>query len=138
MSGIQMAVLGSGGGHLTGTGGSVINTSVATGIRSGTFALVSDGTFTGTGTGGGTWWTPTTTGIGTNWSAKATVNTTTNTSFSGTTGSWVSLTSGTSWGMQNTATNVEGTGAFTIAFSPDGGTTTASSMSVSWDVGYTP
>lgn len=131
-------LLGTGLGRLTGSSGNVVNTSVATGIRSGTFALVNDGTFTGTGSAGGSWFAPTIAAIGTQWWAKATVNTTSNTTFTGTTGSWVQLTSGTSWGMQNTATNNEGTGNFTIAFSPDGGTTTAGTMNVPWDVGFTP
>jgi hypothetical protein len=116
----------------------VSNTSLATGIRSGTFALVNDGTFTATGNGGGSWFTPTTVAVGSSWWAKATVTTNTTTTFTGNTSSWIQLTTGANWGMQNTSSNAEGTGSFTIAFSPDGGTTTVGSMNVSWDVGYTP
>jgi hypothetical protein len=114
------------------------NTSVSTGIRSASFTLVNDGTFTSSSSGTGNWLSPTSAGVGSNWWAKATVNTTTNTSLTGTTGGWTQLTSGEAWSAQNTATNNEGTGNFTIAFSPDGGTTTVGSMNVSWDVGYTP
>lgn len=125
-------------GTLTGSAGGVVNTSVATGIRTGTFALVNDGTFTGTGSGGGNWFTPTVAGIGSSWSARWVTNTSTTTTVTGTVGSFVSLSSGTSWGMSNTATNNEGTGTATISFSPDGGTTIAGTMAVSWDVGFTP
>lgn len=138
MSGILTAILGTALGRLTGNSGSVVNTSVSTGIRSGTFALVNDGTFTGTGTGGGSWFTPTIAAIGSGWSAKLAITTQANTTISGTTGSFVSLTSGASWSFQNTATNNEGTGTGTISFSPDGGTTTAGTMSFSWDVGFAP
>lgn len=139
MSGIFNVLAAAGGsGNLTGNSGTVTNTGLSPGIRSGTLALVNDGTFTQTGHPTGNWWNPTTAGIGSLWSAKVTVNTSTNTNFTGTTGGWVSLSSGASWGMSNTVTSAEGTGTFTIAFSPDGGASTAGSMTVGWDVGYTP
>lgn len=125
------------GGRLTGASGSVVNTSVSTGIRSGTFTLVNDGTFTGL-PGSGSWFTPTTAGVGAQWSAKAVINSQTNTTASGTYGSFVALTSGTSWSFSNSATNNEGTGSMTISFSPDGGGSTAGTMTVSWDVGFAP
>lgn len=128
----------SSGGRLTGTGGAANNTSVSPGIRTGTFALVNDGTFTGTGTAGGSWFTPTTMAIGSQWSAKAVINTQTNTTPSGTFGSFVTLSAGASWGFSNSLTTNEGTGNMTISLSPDGGTTTAGTMLVSWDVGNVP
>lgn len=134
-----MAILGAGSnGRLTGSSASATNTSVSTGIRSGSLTLVNDGTFTGTGSGGGSWWTPTTAGVGSQWSAKAVINSQTNTTASGTYNSFVALTSGTSWSFSNTATNNEGTGSMTISFSPDGGGSTAGTMTVTWDVGFAP
>lgn len=132
-----LVALGSGG-SLTGFSGTVTNTSLSTGIRTGTLALAADGTFTQTGHAVSNWFQPTTAAIGANWSAKVTINSSTTTNFTGTVGSFVSLSGGASWGMSNSSTNVEGTGTFTIAFSPDGGASTAGSMVVGWDVGYTP
>lgn len=125
-------------GTLTGSIGTLTNTSVATGIRSGTLALVNDGTFTQTGHPADNWFNPTVAGIGSSWSAKWVTNSSTNTTVSGTTGSFVSLSAGTTWGVSNTGTNNEGTGNATISFSPDGGTTTVGTMAVSWDVGFAP
>jgi len=126
-------------GNLTGTPGSVTNTSNATGVRSGNLTLIPDGTFTATGSTAKNWFSPTTAGIGTAWSAKATVNSQTNTNITGPTlGTWVALSSSAQWAFANTGNVVEGFGTMTIAFSRDGGATTAGSMSVTWDVGYTP
>ncbi len=138
MTGVLMMTAGASGGRLTGTAGSVTNTSLATGVRSGTFALVNDGTFTGNGAATKNWFAPTTPGIGSSWSAKATVSSQNNTTITGTLNAWVALGSGTSWGFTNTAATVEGLGTLSIAFSRDGGTTTAGTMTMDWDVGYTP
>jgi len=139
MTGAMQMLIGSGQrGTLTGSAGSAVNTSVATGIRSATFALVNDGTFTGTNTAGGNWFTPTVAGIGSSWSAKLVINTQANTTITGTLNTFLSLSGSTSWGFSNTATNNEGTGTGTISFSPDGGTTTVGTMAISWDVGFTP
>lgn len=140
MSGVlNILVTGGGAGHLTGTGAGVANTSASTGIRSGTFALINDGTFTATGGASGNWFVPTTASIGTSWWAKAVINTQANTSSTGTFGSFVQLTAGsTSWAFSNSGASLEGTGNMTISFSPDGGTTTAGTMVVTWDVGFAP
>lgn len=141
MSGIQQALIGSGGGGgaLTGQSGSVSNTSQTTGVRSGTFTLITDGTFTGTGATTKNWFLPTVAGVGAGWSAKATVTSNNNTTVSGAAvGSWLSLSSNVQWAFANTGATVEGLGGMTIAFSRDGGATTAGSMTMTWDVGYTP
>ncbi len=138
MSGIMMAVLAGSDGALTGTNGGMTNTSVATGIRSASFTLANDGSFTNSSSGTGSWFSPNVSGVGAQWWAKATVNSTSNTSLTGAFGGWTQLTSGEGWGASNTATNNEGTGNFTVAFSPDGGTTTVGTMNVAWDVGYSP
>lgn len=135
-----MQVLAGGGtlGTLTGSNGGVSNISVSTGIRSGTFTLVNNGTFTGTGTAGGSWFTPTVVGVGSLWSVKAVINSSTNTNTTGSFGAFGSLSSGAAWSFTNTATNTEGSGNMTLSFSPDGGATTSGTCTVSWDVGFAP
>lgn len=124
--------------RLTGNSALATNTSLATGIRSGTIALAADGTFTQTGHAADAWATPTTAGIGAVWWVKL-VASGSNTSFTGDSlSTWLQLTSGRSWSFANTATNNEGTGTGTFSFSPDGGTTTAGTAPMSWDVGFTP
>lgn len=125
-------------GALTGTRGSVTNTSNATGVRSGAFTLITDGTFTGTGTTTKNWFDPTTAGIGAAFSVKATNSLTNITVTGAAVGSWIPLSSNVQWGYANTGATVEGFGTVSIAFSRDGGATTAGTMTVDVDVGYTP
>lgn len=134
-----MALLASQGGLLNGVGGTINNASAASGIRSASVNVATDGTytFTGPGTTNGNWYSPTTTGIGSSWWVKFTVASSTNSTNSGSIGSWTQLTSTVGVSASNSSASVEGTGSFTVQFSPDGGTTVAATGTVNWDVGMT-
>lgn len=121
------------------------NNSISLGIRSASFTLVNDGTSTKTPTGGGSqvagpnWFSPApTTGAGTGIWCKLTINSTSQTTISGTTGGVISV-GGSSWTFTSGASNQEGTGSATLTFYGDaGGTNLLATASVTWDVGYTP
>lgn len=124
------------------------STSTATGIRGANLFLNSNGTssVSRSGTGGtgalscGPWLAPTTTGIGSSFWAKFVPGTNTGTTITGTINSPVSLAAGTSWGIQNSSTTVEGQGSAGVIYiySDSGGTNLVGSGTVTWDVGYTP
>jgi hypothetical protein len=103
---------------------------LGTGAKIANCTFSSDGTYTAAGTplevvgadASGNWATPTTTGGGASWSIKVTVTSGSFTS-SSTTGSWVSM--ATNWIGSKNASIGAGFVVFDVAFSPDGGTTTA-------------
>jgi hypothetical protein len=102
-------------------------TSDGLGSKQATCSFNSDGTFSVACTTIGltfndNWGLPTTTGIGSSWSIKVTV-TSGAFSLSGTTGSWVSLAS--AWTAFKSGTTASSSVTFTVEFSPDGGATTA-------------
>jgi hypothetical protein len=116
------------------------NTGLTTGFRSASFTLVNDGTITKvSGSGSTSWFIPTSTGVGTSVWVRMTVNSTANTTLTGSTGSWLNLSGGNTWSFQNSATNLEGTGTYTLDFATDsGGLNRVGSGTGGWDVGYTP
>lgn len=145
MSGVQMALAGSSSGGIQAFSVGLSNNSVATGIRSASFTLVSDGTSTRTPNGGGSavagpnWYAPTTASIGSSYWVKLVINSSATTTISGSATNTVMSVSGAGWTFTNTATNNEGTGSGTLSFYTDsGGTNLVATGSVSWDVGYTP
>lgn len=127
-------------GIITSPSVTIQNTSPVTGIRSGSFSLVNDGTLTKiNGTGSTSWFTPTTTGIGSSVWVNVALTSNTNTTVGGTTGSWVSLAASPSWNFTNTATNNEGIGTFTLSFASDSaGANIVGTGSGGWDVGFAP
>jgi hypothetical protein len=122
------------------------NNSIGLGVRSAGFTLVSDGTITKTPTGGGSqvtsdaWYSPApTTGAATGVWCKFVINTSSQTTLSGSSTNTVISVSGAGLTFTSDATNHEGTGTFTITFYGDsGGTNRLATATGSWDVGYTP
>lgn len=129
----------------------LIDTKIAvTGIRAATLSLNSDGTASYSGTaspsagppnGTAAWLTTTGAGLGSGYWARITIATSALTTYSGTMtpGTWYPLSSTQGFTAQNSASNTEGTGTFSIDFSQDGGSSITKSFTGSnWDVGYTP
>jgi hypothetical protein len=120
----------------------LVNTSAATGTRSASVTLGSDGTCTRSpGTAPSNWFSPTQAGIGSLFWAKASVTSSVNTTVGGTigTGAWTSLSGGGNFTATNSGTSVEGTGNYTISIANDSaGSNVVGSVSGSWDVGFVP
>lgn len=133
----------SSGGPVSGSYG-VSNNSGSTGIRGGSLNLLNDGTatetFHGSSTAASPWYSPLPApGIGSFYWCKLTINSSSGTTVSGSTGSILSLASGAGWSFTSTGAITEGTGTATLNIYGDaGGSSLLSSFGVSWDVGYTP
>lgn len=134
----------SNGGPIAFSGG-VSNNSAATGVRSGSFQINSDGTTQSTVHGvssvaGSPWYAPLPApGIGASYWCKMTINSTTGTTASGSFGTVLALSSNINWGFTSTGPLTEGFGNATLNIYGDaGGTSLLASANVSWDVGYTP
>lgn len=145
MSGIQMAVLAAGGGGIapaTSISGSINNTAITTGIRSGSITFNTDGSISGSSyTGSTQWLTSVATGNGAGFHIRVT-GSGTNTTYSGNTlNTWIDMgVTNPTFTVANSGSSLEGVGAFTIEVSIDGGTTVLKTYAsaVSWDVGYAP
>lgn len=123
--------------------GSVRNTSLTPGIRTGQFNFNSNGTSNVSGAGAAgsvsNWFSIVQAGIGSSYWVRFTQTSNVFTTVSGlTSGTWTAIGAGVSLTLQNSGIGTEGIGDGTIELSPDGGTTIVSTGSVSWDVGYTP
>jgi len=117
----------------------VQNTSASAGIRNGGFSLAADGTVTKTNASGDSTWysSAPVAGIGSNYWVKLTINSSVNTSMSGSaTGTVLALSGAPGWSFANNASNKEGTGSFTLTFYSDsGGTSVVGTNTGTWDVG---
>lgn len=128
-----------------GFSGGVSNNSAATGVRSGSFQINSDGTTQSTRLGvsnvvGSPWYAPLPApGIGASYWCKMTINSSTGTTSSGSFGTVLSLSGNINWGFTSSGPLTEGVGNATLNIYGDaGGTSLLASANVSWDVGYTP
>jgi len=119
------------------------NTAASTGLRSATFRLNSDGSSqrsNGASLATTTnWYSPTTSSIGTSYWAKATITTpASGGTLNGNYGSWIQLTSGSSWSISNSSTTSEATGAIQVIIAASSGGSTLGTIDVNFDAGYTP
>lgn len=115
------------------------NLSISTGVLSCGLTVNTDGTITySSGSGSANWVTPTGTGVGTPYFVKLTISGVTNTVTTGTTATWLPMTSAQTWSFSNTPATLEGSGSFALSFAADAaGASIVGSGSGTWHVGKT-
>ena len=120
---------------LSGSAGSIVNTSSTAGTYQAIIDIVGDGTTIENGsTGNPNWATPT--GTYTTYSCRFRLVSPVNTTNAGATlNTWLPLTSTQAFKVQNSTTTVEATGSMYVDISHDGGTTVDATFNFAYDVG---